>query len=200
MSGNSSKYNFRTVSFSTNYTNFSSISIMKQYFMTTDCSDINYIKDYHVEFKHKLLLENGQQMLSINSFYEISSFSKANRICDKADCFIIFFDLENNESLLELNKILKYIKETCDNEKKIFLINIFTNENDIKSNFTQDNIKSCFSNCSLNNYSINTVNMDSSEELAKNIDSITEEILQEKKSLNSGNFDLDNSKSGCLII
>ena len=196
----SSEKKFHTVCFSTNYANFSSISVMKQYFMTTDCLDTNYLKDNHVEFKHKILFQNGTEMLVHNSYYEISSFSKGNKLCDKADCFIIFFDLENNDSIRELNKILKFINETCDNEKKIYLISIFTTENNIKNNYTEDNIRTYFSNYNLQNYDINKVNMDSSEDLAKVIDSLTEEILQDKKMIGNKLFDLDNSKSNCLIF
>ena len=92
--------NFRAVCFSTNFSNYSAIVIMKQYFLIADCSDINYLKDYHLQFKHKLLLENGAQLEYTNSYYEISNFSKSNPICDKADCFLIFFDLENSDSVM----------------------------------------------------------------------------------------------------
>ena len=195
-----SEIHFRTICFSTNYSTYSSISIIKQYLMIADCSDINYLKENHVQFKHKLLLENGSNMEYTNSYYEISSFSKGNKLCDKADCFIIFFDLENNDSIRELNKILKFINETCDNEKKIYLISIFTTENNIKNNYTEDNIRTYFSNYNLQNYDIYKVNMDSSEDLAKVIDSLTEEILQDKKMIGNKLFDLDNSKSNCLIF
>ena len=172
---------------------------MKQYILMSDCSDINYLKDYHVQFKHKLLFENGSQLENTNSYYEITSLSKSNKMCDKADCFIIFFDLENTESIMELNKILKFISDTCDPEKKIYLINIFTIESNIKSNFNEENIKGYFSNYNLNNFDISKVNMDSSEELVKVIDSLTKELMQEKKMSNKI-MGIDNSNSKCLII
>jgi len=194
----SSKLCFRPVCFSTNFSNFSSISILKQYFMSSQCSDINYIKDYHINFKHKINLEKLGQVEIANTFYEISSYSKANTACEKADCFIIFFDLESNESMRELNKILKYINDYCDNEKKIYLVTIYTNIEYLNS-FSEDSVKSYFSHNILNNYIILAVNMDSSDDLVKKIDSITEEILKEK--LNSNKFlDLDTSQSKCLII
>jgi len=195
----SSEKKFHTVCFSTNYATFSSISVMKQYFMTADCLDTNYLKDNHVEFKHKILFRNGTEMLVHNSYYEISSFSKVSQACSKAECFIIFFDLEYNESLIELNKILKYLKEADDNDKKIFLINIYTSENNIKSNLTEESVKNCFSNYSLSNYEMSTVNMDSSDELSKAIDKLTEVTIQEKLDAMNGK-DMDNSKSGCLIM
>ena len=193
--------NFRTVCFSTNYSTFSSISIMKQYLMNTECSDINYVKENQVQFKHKLLLDNGSQFQYSNSYYEISSFAKSNKICDKADCFIIFYDLENNESEIQFGKILNYIRDTCDIEKKIFLITIFTSENNIITNNNEETFKKYFSNNNLNNYDISMVNMDSLDELAKVIDSLSEEILQEKNMIgNNKVLDIDNSKSNCLII
>ena len=191
--------NFRAVCFSTNFSNYSAIVIMKQYFLIADCSDINYLKDYHLQFKHKLLLENGAQLEYMNSYYEISNFSKSNPICDKADCFLIFFDLENSDSVMEINKILKFIKNTCDEQKKIFLINIYTVESNINSNYSDENLRGYFSNFNLSNYDISKVNMDSSDDLAKVIDSLTEEILKDKKIKNKA-LDLDNSKSGCMII
>ena len=191
--------NFRAVCFSTNFSNYSAIVIMKQYFLIADCSDINYLKDYHLQFKHKLLLENGAQLEYTNSYYEISNFSKSNPICDKADCFLIFFDLENSDSVMEINKILKFIKNTCDEQKKIFLINIYTVESNINSNYSDENLRGYFSNFNLNNYDISKVNMDSSDDLAKVIDSLTEDILKDKKIKNKA-LDLDNSKSGCMII
>ena len=193
-----SSIDFRAVCFSTNFSNYSSMAIMKQYFLIAECTDINYLKDYHIHFKHKLLLENGSQMQYSNSYYEISNFSKSSKACDQADCFIIFFDLENSESVMEINKILKFIKSTCDEEKKINLINIYTVESNIKSNYTDENLKGYFKNYNLNNYDISKVNLDSSDDLAKVIDSITEEILKEKK-IGNKILGLDNSTSKCII-
>ena len=193
-----SKLSFHTVCFSTNFSNFSSVSIMRQYFMTAQCFDINYAKEYHIKFKHKIEFEKLGQIEIANSFYEISSFTKTNQACEKADCFIIFYDLENNESIRELTKILKYINETCDKEKKIYLLAIYTNYENM-NNFSENNVKPYFSHNSLNNYSINTVNMDSSDELVETIDSLTEETLKEKMNANKM-MDYDNSHSKCIII
>ena len=197
MSDNS-KLSFRPVCFSTNYSNFSSVSILKQYFMSCQCSDIKYIKDYHINYKHKITYEKSGQVEIAYTFYEISSFAKSNTACEKADCFIIFYDLESNESLRELNKILKYMNDNCDNEKKIYLVTIYTNV-EYLNNFSEDNVKSYFTHNNLNNYNIISVNMDSSDELAKAFDSITEETLKEKMSSNKL-LDMDVSKSNCLII
>ena len=193
-----SKFHFRTVCFSTNYKNFSSVSILRQYFMTSQCFDINYVKEYHINFKHKITLEHSGQVEVSNTYYEISSFTKPNAACEKADCSIIFFDLESNESIREINKILKYISENCDRDKKVFLITIYTNEENFQ-NFSDDNVKSLFANNNIKNYYILNVNMDSSEELVKTIDNITQEIIQDKIDL-INLMDSSDHSSKCIII
>ena len=193
-----SKLSFHTVCFSTNFSNFSSVSIMRQYFMTSQCVDINYVKENHIKFKHKIEFEKIGPIEIANSFYEISSFTKASQACEKADCFIIFYDLENNESMRELTKILKYINETCDKEKKIYLVAIYTNNENL-NNFSENNVKPYFSHNCLNNYSILKVNMDSSDELVQTIDNLTEETLNEKMNANKM-MENDNSHSKCNII
>ena len=197
----SSSYKFHTACFCTNSDNFNFTSIIKQYLLTSNCSDINYLNDSHIDFKNKVLLDNEKSLSVHNSYYEISSFSKINSICNKAECLIIFFDLEFNESLIELNKILKHIDGSSFSDKKIFLIKIYTNNNNIGSDLDEESIKNCFSNFLMNNYEIlPTVNMDSSDELVEAIDKLTQIAIEEKIGSNDWK-NRDNSTSlGCSII
>ncbi len=192
---------FNAACFSTNYQNLNSITIMKQYFMSTECLDIVYVKNYQVEFVHKLLGENGSKMECKNIYKEIDLSSKNNKIDENPDCYIIFFDLENSESLIELNKILNFISLNDDSNGKIYVINIYTNEKNIKSNLTEENINVYFGKYSLLNYDISIVNLDTSDELVKVIDSLTEDTLEEKNLFKGNkNIDSDKSKSICQII
>ena len=192
---------FNATCFSTNNQSFGTISVMKQYFMSTECSDISYIKNVCVKFNHKLLAENGTKVECQNTYIEIYPLSNTKKTSDKNDCYIIFFDLEFNESLIELNKILNYINIYCDTDKKIYLITIYTNEKNIKKNLTEENIKVYFGKYFMTNYDISMVNMDSTDEIVKVIDSLTEDTLQEKNLLNvNKNLDIDKSKSHCLLI
>ena len=192
---------FHTACFSTNLNNFSLTSIIKQYLLTADCSDMNDSEDNHIEFKNKIVLENEDEILVRNTYYEISSFSESVQIFNKVECFIIFFDLEFNESLIELNKILKHIDGSSFSDKKIFLIKIYTNNNNIGSDLDEESIKNCFSNFLMNNYEIlPTVNMDSSDELVEAIDKLTQIAIEEKIGSNDWK-NRDNSTSlGCSII
>ncbi len=192
---------FNAACFSTNYQNLNSITIMKQYFMSTECLDIVYVKNYQVEFVHKLLGENGSKMECKNIYKEIDLSSKNNKVEENPDCYIIFFDLENSESLIELNKILNFISLNDDSNGKIYVINIYTNEKNIKSNLTEENINVYFGKYSLLNYDISIVNLDTSDELVKVIDSLTEDTLEEKNLFKGNkNIDSDKSKSICQII
>ena len=192
---------FNAACFSTNYQNLNSITIMKQYFMSTECLNIVYVKNYQVEFVHKLLGENGSKMECKNIYKEIDLSSKNNKVEENPDCYIIFFDLENSESLIELNKILNFISLNDDSNGKIYVINIYTNEKNIKSNLTEENINVYFGKYSLLNYDISIVNLDTSDELVKVIDSLTEDTLEEKNLFKGNkNIDSDKSKSICQII
>ena len=192
---------FNAACFSTNYQNLNSITIMKQYFMSTECLDIVYVKNYQVEFVHKLLGENGSKMECKNIYKEIDLSSKNNKVEENPDCYIVFFDLENSESLIELNKILNFISLNDDSNGKIYVINIYTNEKNIKSNLTEENINVYFGKYSLLNYDISIVNLDTSDELVKVIDSLTEDTLEEKNLFKGNkNIDSDKSKSICQII
>ena len=192
---------FNAYCFSTNNSNFNTINVMKQYFMSTECSEISYIKNTCVKFIHKLLAENGTKVDCHNTYIEIYPLSKSNKISDKNDCYIIFFDLEFNDSLNELNKILNYISNGGNHDKKIYLINIYTNEKYIKEDLTEENIKVYFGKYFITNYDISIVNMDSSDEIVKVIDSLTEDTLQDKNLFDGNkNVDMDKSKSRCLII
>ncbi len=136
-----------------------------------------------------------------NIYKEIDLSSKNNKVEENPDCYIIFFDLENSESLIELNKILNFISLNDDSNGKIYVINIYTNEKNIKSNLTEENINVYFGKYSLLNYDISIVNLDTSDELVKVIDSLTEDTLEEKNLFKGNkNIDSDKSKSICQII
>ncbi len=194
--------NFEAVCFSTNFQNFSAISIMKQYFMSTNCLDINYVDKNNVTFKHSLSLgKKNAQIDCDNTYIEVTPLSKNVKIKDETDCFIIFFDLEYNDSLDELNKILKMISDICEIDRKIYVITFYTDESNIKSEIDEENLKNFFGRYMLNSYDISKVNMSSQDELTNKIDIITKEALEEKSLINSDvkDFDNDKSKSACLI-
>ena len=141
------------------------------------------------ELTHKILNENGNKFTCKNIFIEINLSEKYSHIYSMIDCYIIFLDLENNESLIELEKILNYLTQvdTDINYKKIYLINFFYNQNKIQSNLTEENIKLYFDKYELENYDISDLDLtDSNSELVKIIESISVETLEDKNIINDG--------------
>ena len=196
------EYIFDAVCFSTNYSSFSSIKILKQFFMSTECMEVNNINDYKVTFKRKLKIGNNNEIECKNSYQEITLANKV-KINNEFDCIIIFLDLEYNESLGELNKVLKIISNLSKNDKNLYIVNFFTEEKDIKqNNKNEKNIKILLDKFAFSNCEILTINMNISDELIQKIDKITIDVLQEKNliSFDNNNSNMDKSDSYCLII
>ena len=177
------------------------ISIIEKYFSSTECVDINYPNKYIIEFKHKILMDNGIKEDCKNIYIESKKVPKNTKIKYAADCFMIFFDLENNDSLLELEKILKNISNFPDiSEKKIYVINIFKDKNNIKEHLTEDNINDLFDKYELEDYDLSEIDLESEDEIVKVIDSITEDtIVNKKTNVRVNKIDDNKSRSHCLI-
>lgn len=164
-------------------------SLIKAFSETKENSEINYHNDSQYELTYKILNENGNTFSCKNIFIEIKLSEKNLQIYTTIDCYIIFLDLENNESLIEIGKILNYLTQvdTDINYKKIYLINFFTNQNNIQSNLTEENIKLYFNKYELENYDISDLDLtDSNNELVKIIESISVETLEDKNIINDG--------------
>ena len=182
-------------------------SIIKAFFNDDKYSEIKKKNIIQYEFIHKILDEDGNKNEYKINFIEINL---KNYINDEfIDCYIIFFDLENKDSLGELDKILNFIKKINLNEKRIYLINVFNNEKNIKEDLTEENIKKYFDKNNINNYDISTIDLTASNsELTKIIDSILLETFDEKLSNDKNNknkfndefYEGDPGKSGCFIL
>ena len=195
------EYTFNSDCFSTNFSNFSPMKILNLYFMSAECSDINRIEDYKVTFGHKLNISENKDIECKNSYSQISIGKKGYKLEKEIDCFIIFFDLEYNDSLSELNKILKILQVLSKNDLKLFIITFYTEEKEIKKKLNEDNIKNQLDRYGFNNFSLDKMNMDKPDEIIKTIDKITIETLQEKNLLNFDELEesKDKSFSICMI-
>jgi len=164
-------------------------SLIKAFSETKEDSEIIYQNNFQYELTYKILNENGNKFTCKNIFIEIQLTEKNLQIYTTIDCYIIFLDLENNESLIEIGKILNYLTQVDPdiNYKKIYLINFFTNQSNIQSNLTEENIKLYFNKYELENYDISDLDLtDSNTELVKIIESISVETLEEKNIINNG--------------
>ena len=161
--------------------------MIKAFNQSSESSEINVINKFQYEFTHKILSENGNKFTCKNIFLELINASKNSKINDLIDCYIIFFDLENNDSLIELDKILNYLNVIDISYRKIYLINFFFDKNKLQSNLTEDNINLYFDKYQLENYDISDIDLtDSYNELVKIIDSISIEMLEDKNLIIDG--------------
>ena len=111
-----------------------------------------------------------------------------------------FFDLEYNDSLSELNKILKILQVLSKNDLKLFIITFYTEEKEIKKKLNEDNIKNQLDRYGFNNFSLDKMNMDKPDEIIKTIDKITIETLQDKNLLNLEEIEGNQDKSYSICI
>jgi len=182
-------------------------SMIKAFCKEAQCSDIKYQSDFQYELKHKILTEHGHEIETTINFIEIN-LTKKIKISNEIDCYIIFFDLENNDSLVEFEKILKCLNTINLNDKKIYLINFFMNKNNIKNVLTEEKIQAYFEKFQLFNYSISEIDLTNSyiEFKKKVLDSVSLDALQEKLFNNDEYlknkeiYDGNNSNSKCFIF
>ena len=131
---------FNAVFFSTNLSTFGLQSITELYFKETHCKNLSQKKkNFQVKFIRKLN-ENKFSFETFGTFYEQNYVYDNPKILEEVDCYIIIFDLEFNDSLVELNKITGFLSDKCDGEKNIYLITIYKNQNDIKKDLGKQNI------------------------------------------------------------
>ena len=180
-------------------------SLIEAFCKEAKCNEIKYQKDFHYEFPYKILTENGNK-IDINIIFIEINLTKKIKISSTIDRYIVFFDLENDNSLTELENILKYLNVVNLNDKKIYLINFFKNKKNKKTILTDEKIKAYFEKYRLNNYDISDIDLTKSYVDLKNvIDSILLEALEEKmiNDEDNNNQNLpedDKSNSKCFIF
>lgn len=202
MSSNSIILKF--ASFSTNVENYASISLIRQFFISCNCKNISYAKEGHVEFEYQL----SNKINCHIHFFEIQKLDKIYTICSVADGYFIFIDLDNHESSsIKIDKILSYIKDTCNMEKKFSIIGLYKEHYKIDDTMNKEAIND-YLRQHLTNYSYNELNQDNSNDLVKILTSAFEEISETKSVINQHSkqskktieFDEDNSNSTCIIV
>ena len=189
---------FRVAAFSTNFENFSPITLIRQFFVSTVCKNISYIKDNHVEFEH--VLEDSTAIHT--NFIAISNLEKSYNVCSCADCYIIFVDLELKESMEKLEEIINYIKVKCNDDKKVYVLGIYTKAENIQNNFKEETFKDYLDTTKLYCEYLE-VCLELTVELVKIFEKIIQDALEAKKELKNlqGGLGDDMSKSGiCLMI
>ena len=190
---------FRICGFATNFESFSPISIIRQFFISSVCKNITHIKENHIEFDHVL----KDDVTCHITFIEISDLDKNTPYSSFGDCMIIFIDLEKEKIIEKLEEIVFYMKENFNISKKIYVLGIFTSNNKLHKNITEEAITEYLDTTQLI-YDYLDINIESNTDLANFFDFITQEALEEKKKKKSKekdlpDYDMSKSKWDCII-
>ena len=191
---------FIFVCFSTDNEAYKPMSIIRQYLIFEECKNVKYKED-SVEFNHNLNKDNNYVHFK---FYEILDIDKSNSKCNFADSYLILINLEKVDIFGQMDSIFNYIQNNGNSDKKIYIIGLYMNANNIKDEYKEENIKEYLEQQNTN-YEYSEVNFDSTNELIKIIDFISNDTIKTKKNYikqNNNNNEHDNDQSGskCFIF
>ena len=183
---------FRICSFSSDFDNYSPLSIMKQLFKSKHCSNVNNINKRKVQFNYII----NDKIIYIQ-LYEISDLTKRHNICYCADFYLIFVNLndEENKILNSLNTILLYINETYSSNTKCNILGI-VNKNIEHKIITEKEMNDFISSKNINNYDYMEINPKEDIESAFRI--LLREII-ENKANNKEEENVSMSQGICYI-
>ena len=191
---------FIFVCFSTDNEAYKPMSIIRQYLIFEECKNVKYKED-SVEYNHNLNKDNNYVHFK---FYEILDIDKSNSKCNFADSYLILINLEKVDIFGQIDSIFNYIQNNGNSDKKIYIIGLYMNANNIKDEYKEENIKEYLEQQNTN-YEYSEVNFDSTNELIKIIDFISNDTIKTKKNYikqNNNNNEHDNDQSGskCFIF
>ena len=67
-------------------------------------------------------------------------------LCNIAQTFMFFIDLEYEDSFQNLEFIINFIRNKIDPDNKIFIYGIYKNKNNIQNNLSENNLENYFDN------------------------------------------------------
>ena len=189
------KKNFKTLSFSTNVSNLSPCSVLNILLSNNLCSNIKNLNKHAVEFDYQFV----SNVLVHTQFSEAYTLNKKYSMSNYADSYIIIIDLESKVSYTNLDSIISYMKENCNIEKKIFILGIYKNVDDIDEDLKEENIKDFIDSKKLN-YDYLELNIESKNDLIKIMEYIiNQSVLNKDEKGDSFDKNEGQSKSICIL-
>ena len=178
---------FRICSFSSDFDNYSPLSIMKQLFKSKHCSNVNNINKRRVQFNYRI----DDQLIHVQ-LYEIADLTIKHNICYCADFFLIFVNLNDEEdkilNLLEI--ILYYIQESYYSKSKYNILGLF-NQNISNRKLTETKMNDYISSKNITNY--NYIEMNPKEDIESAFRILVREMIGNKtKNINEENSSMSH--------
>ena len=189
------KKKFKTLSFSTNILNLSPCSVLNTFLSNNLCSNIKNINKHSIEYDYQI----DSNVLVHTQFSEAYTLNKKYEMSKYADSYIIIIDLESDVSYTNLDSIISYMKDNCNIEKKIFILGIYKNVDDIDDDLKEENIKDYIDSKKLN-YDYLELNIEYKNDLIKIMEFIIKQSIFNKDDTEDS-FDKDEgeSHSKCIL-
>ena len=201
MSKNNEPTSFTIICFSTDNELYRPMTLIRQYLVNEECSNVKYIKEEGVEYDHNFKKDNNYDHFK---FFELINLDKSNPKCNLADSYLILINLEKEDIFEQSDLILTYIQNNGNIDKKIYIVGLYINANNIKDEYKEDNIKEYLDQQKFN-YEYSEINFDSSNELIRIIDFISNDTIKIKKdNYQRSNINTEKEKaqsgSGCIVF
>lgn len=120
--------NFRVASFTTNNNSYPPLTIITKFLskindippkkIPPDILEFNYLTDIEF-FKFPNSIETITKKVKVHIFWGgVTNFQQITEISKVADSFLIFIDLEKNDTYDKMDEIFNFTRVVCDMEKK----------------------------------------------------------------------------------
>jgi hypothetical protein len=120
-------------------------------------------------------------------------------LCNIAQTFMFFIDLEYEDSFQNLEFIINFIRNKIDPDNKIFIYGIYKNKNNIQNNLSENNLENYFDNQRIF-YDYTEVDLNDNATLVKIFDFIIMEGVNNIKEKNYVNSNDNQNYSSCSLI
>lgn len=181
------------VSFSTNNTNCNPNDIfnilLEQYTHTI------VKKSRHI-ITFTLVLPDTVQTTKV-MMCSVLNLNREYRGITDVNCYLIFIDLQNENSKDSFDSILSYAQNYCDLNKKIYVLGIFNKENDTKQKISKGDIKKIMDSGKLN-YEYIEINLVKKEEVADTLLNILSSSSKDSPR-EEGKTD-DKQANSCIVL
>lgn len=147
-------------------------------FSTNDISQtpIDIINIFLGHQTHQVL-KKARQAIAFSTNIKNSSKASKIMICSvlnltreytgitDVNCYIVFIDLENKDSLIKFNNIIDYAKENCQLTKKIFVLGMISGNEEDEIKINKSNITKILDNLKVK-YEYNEINLSKIKEIS----------------------------------
>ena len=149
------------VAFSTNATTQTPIDIINMFLLQQNHT---IIKQSRHAIAFSTNLKNSKKMTTI-MVRSILNLSREYTGINDVNCYLLFFDLENKESMEKLDLIINYASEYCELMKKIYVLGMISGKDGDKQIYSKTDIINKLNQAKIN-YEYKEINLSKSKEIA----------------------------------